>query len=126
MKMKIKLKLGAVTAVAQLNDTPTTQKLLDALPFDSTAQTWGDEVYFEAPLSATLEGDAQQVVDPGTLGFWTQGNCLAIPFGPTPISKGDECRLADKVNLVGKLEGDPRQLAAVQPGDTIRVEVLND
>jgi hypothetical protein len=35
---------GEVTA--SLKETPTTLKLLEALPFHSNANTWGDEVYF--------------------------------------------------------------------------------
>lgn len=41
------------------------------------------------PLKALLESDSQQVVDPGTVCFWVQGSSLALPFGPTPVSKGD-------------------------------------
>jgi hypothetical protein len=75
------------------------------------------------PVNAGLEPDAQQVVPPGTICFWVQGKSLAIPFGPTPVSQGNECRLVTKVNLLGKLEGDPRVLESVRDGDDIRVEL---
>ncbi len=48
---------------------------------------------------------------------------LALPFGPTPVSQGKECRLVTKVNVLGRLEGDPRVLASVRDGDKITVEV---
>jgi hypothetical protein len=51
-----------------------------------------------------------------------EGRSLAIPFGPTPVSRGDECRLVTKVNLLGKLEGDPRMLKSIRDGDRVRVE----
>lgn len=114
---------GAVTATLQ--DTPTTRKLLSALPCSSSANTWGDEVYFRVPIESEREADAQQVVDPGTVGFWVEGRSLAIPFGPTPISEGEECRLAAKVNILGQLEGDPKLLKSVNPGDSIQVELVS-
>jgi len=75
------------------------------------------------PVSAELESDAQQVVPPGTICFWVEGRSLAIPFGPTPVSRSNECRLVTKVNLLGKLEGDPRALKSIRDGDEIRVGV---
>jgi hypothetical protein len=109
-----------VTAV--LEDTPTAKQLFAALPVASTANTWGEEVYFSVPVKVKLEADARQVVDPGTVCFWVQGSSLALPFGRTPVSMGDECRLVTDVNVLGRIEGDPRQLQSVRDGDRIRVE----
>jgi hypothetical protein len=95
------------------------------LPCDAGAHTWGDEVYFEVPLSSPLESDAQEVVDPGTVCFWVQGSSLALPFGPTPVSKGNECRLVTRCNVLGKIEGDPRRLNKVKQGARIRVELID-
>jgi hypothetical protein len=114
---------GEVTA--HLRDTPTARQLLAVLPCGAGAHTWGDEVYFEVPLNAPLEPDAQQVVDPGTVCFWVQGSSLALPFGPTPVSKGDECRLVTRCNVLGKIEGDPRRLNKVKQGARIRVELVD-
>ncbi len=106
---------------AELQDTPTANALIAALPFESSASTWGEEVYFSTPLSVKLEADAREVVEPGSVCFWVQGNSLALPFGPTPVSRGDECRLVTRVNILGAVEGDPRQLAKITDGDEIRV-----
>ncbi len=106
---------------AELQDTPTANALIAALPFESSASTWGEEVYFSTPLSVKLEADAREVVEPGSVCFWVQGNSLALPFGPTPVSRGDECRLVTRVNILGAVEGDPRQLAKIADGDEIRV-----
>ncbi len=106
---------------AELQDTPTANALIAALPFESSASTWGEEVYFSTPLSVRLEADAREVVEPGSVCFWVQGNSLALPFGPTPVSRGDECRLVTRVNILGAVEGDPRQLAKITDGDEIRV-----
>ena len=121
-KIRIAWRSGEVTA--DLKDTPTAKKLLAALPCKANASTWGEEVYFSVPVKAQLEPDAQQVVDPGSVCYWVDGNALALPFGPTPISKGDECRLVSKCNLLGKIAGDPQQLKSVRDGDEIRVEAV--
>ena len=106
---------------ARLQDTPTAKALLAALPFESSANTWGEEVYFSAPVSVKLESDAREVVEPGTVCFWVQGSSLALPYGPTPASRGDECRLVSRVNILGALEGDPQRLADISDGDPVRV-----
>ncbi|MGI5469853.1 cyclophilin-like fold protein [Streptomyces sp. CA-132043] len=120
--MQIRISWPAGHLTATLADTPTAAALEDALPIASTAHTWGEEVYFTTPVSPAREADAQQVVDPGTVAFWTDGDALALPYGPTPISRGDECRLASPCNLLGSVDGDPRRLATVRDGDPIRVE----
>jgi uncharacterized protein len=122
--MRIRISWGKSEVFGVLNDTATSRKLFKFLPCSSSASTWGEEVYFEVPVSAELEPDAQQVVPPGTICFWVEGASLALPFGPTPVSRGNECRLVTKVNLLGKLEGDPRVLKSVRAGDNIRVEAV--
>ena len=67
-----------------------------------------------------------QVVEPGKVGFWVEGTSLAIPFGPTPISQGNECRLAARVNILGQLDDEPKLLKSVKAGEHIRVELAQD
>jgi hypothetical protein len=120
--MRIKITWPAGQAHAQLEDTPTARKLAEALPVSARANTWGDEVYFDTGVAAELEPDARQVVDPGTVCFWVEGSALALPYGPTPVSQGDECRLVSEVNILGALEEDAQVLASVNGGDSITVE----
>jgi hypothetical protein len=112
--------------LARLRDTETARKLLEALPCRARASTWGEEVYFEVPVRASLEPDAQQVVEPGTVCFWVEGSALALPFGRTPASRRGESRLVTRCNVLGKIEGDPRALAQVKDGDALRIERLPD
>lgn len=123
--MQIQIKVADITLTAMLRDTPTAQAILAALPFESRAQTWGEEVYFSAPLSAELEADAHDVVTAGELAFWVEGSCIAIGFGPTPVSRGNEIRLAARTNIWADTSDDVRQLGSVQVGDVVRVEQVD-
>ncbi|MFE2047495.1 cyclophilin-like fold protein [Streptomyces sp. NPDC059459] len=123
--MKIRISWPAGHLTAALDDTPTMQALLKVLPLTTSAHTWGEEVYFDTGVSVSRETDARQVVEPGTVAFWTDGDALALPYGPTPISLGDECRLASPCNVLGRLDGDPRLLATVRDGDPVRVELVD-
>ena len=122
MKIRIKISWKAGDISAILNNTPTTEALIKSLPIESYANTWGDEVYFSVPVSVPLEKDAKQVVEPGAICFWVEGNSLALPFGPTPISEDNECRLATACNILGKIEKEPRILSSIQSGDQIKIE----
>ena len=108
-------------ASAALDDTPTARALVKALPLKARAQTWGEEVYFEVPVAAKLERDAKQVVPAGKVCFWVEGSSLALPFGRTPISEGNEPKLVTRCNVLGRIEGDAKQLGSVRPGDAITI-----
>jgi len=120
--MRLRLEAGKTVLMLELADTPTAKALAAALPFESRAQTWGEEVYFTTPASAKLEPDARQVVEPGTVCFWTEGDALALPYGRTPISTDARPKLANPCNVLGKVVGDPQQLARIHAGEKIRVE----
>ena len=102
--MKLRLSSSGVSIFLELRDTPTSRAVFEAAPFEAQAQTWGDEVYFTTPVSAKLEADARQVVDPGTVCFWTQGDALALPFGRTPISTDERPKLANPCNVLGTMQ----------------------
>ncbi|WP_217207679.1 cyclophilin-like fold protein [Streptomyces sp. AC550_RSS872] len=121
----IRISWPAGHLTATLDATPTTQALSKALPLVSTARTWGEEVYFDTGIVVPRETNARQIVEPGTVAFWTDGDALALPYGPTPISRGDECRLASPCNVLGHIDGDPRLLATVRTGDPVRVELVD-
>jgi hypothetical protein len=123
-RVRLSWRGGEVTA--NLQQTPTVKQLLAVLPRESRACTWGEEVYFELPVKAALEADARQVVEPGTVCFWVEGNALALPYGRTPASQGAEPRLVSPCNVLGTIEGDPRRLGGIKPGETIRLELFSE
>jgi hypothetical protein len=119
--MKVRIRGDSATFEILLKDTPTAKALVAALPFEARAQTWGEEVYFTTPVSAKLEPDARQIVEPGTVCFWTEGNALALPYGRTPISTDERPKLASRCNVMGRLEGDPREIGKLRSGEKLTV-----
>jgi hypothetical protein len=118
---RIRFDFGSLTLDAELLDTPTARAVAVALPLSSSAMTWGEEVYFEIPVNVAREPGARAVVTPGEVAYWPDGHCIALGFGRTPISQGDETRLASPCNIFGKVLGDVKTLAKVRAGAKIRV-----
>jgi uncharacterized protein len=123
MPRRMRINVGAVSLIAELNDSPTAGAIHDALPLEAAAQTWGEEIYFPIPVAAKLEDTAVTVVAVGDLGYWPTGRAFCIFFGPTPASRGDEIRPASAVNLVGKVLGDAKAFRTVEDGELVRLEI---
>ena len=122
---KLKMTIGGIEITAELFDTPTADAIYQNLPFSSTARTWGEEVYFDTPVTSKNEADARDLVEAGELAFWLAGTAIAIGFGPTPVSQGEEIRLASPCNIWGRAVEDVRGLMVVKDGDPITVERLS-
>lgn len=123
---KIILKIGPISLAVKLLDTPTAKEILKHIPFTSIVNTWGNEVYFKTPVNVLKESDAKDIVKAGEIAFWVEGNCIAIGFGPTPISQENEIRLAAKTNIWGQSLTDVRLLSAAKDGDLVSVEMSGD
>jgi hypothetical protein len=120
---KIRFDFGSLALEAELLDTPTAKTIAEKLPYEASAMTWGEEVYFDVPLRAKREADARAVVTPGEIAYWPDGPCIAIGFGRTPISKGDECRLASPCNIFAKATSDVKALGKIRAGTKIKVSL---
>ena len=119
---RIRIRAGAVSVTAALNDSPTADAVWDALPITGQVQTWGDEIYFPIPVEAAEAADSQATVDKGAVAYWPPGSALCLFWGPTPMSRGDEIRPASPVNVLGAMEGDPTVLGQAPYGAEIVVE----
>ena len=89
----------------KLNNSVTSKAIQKLNDFIAKINTWGEEIYFETPLkTAKLEPNSRDVINLGEVAYWVEGSSIAIGFGPTPASLGNEIRLVTKVNIIGNYD----------------------
>ena len=123
---RIQIEFSEFSVWAELMDTPTARTVQEKLPFSSRINRWGEEIYFTIPVNAELEPGARDVVERGEIAYWPPGRAMAIFFGPTPASQGNECRAAGEVNVFARIEGDLSRLSSVSSGAKVSLRVVPD
>jgi hypothetical protein len=123
MAREVLIEAGDVKIRARLLDTPTADQIWQSLPIVANARTWGQEVYFKAPVSSRPEPGARDVVRAGEIVFWPDGDAIAIGYGPTPVSRRGEIRLVSPCNVWAMALDDVCQLKGVYPGERVSVTV---
>lgn len=106
------------------DETDTVTQLLGALPLETVVNRWGEEIYFDVPISSDLEKDARAEMDIGEVAFWPTGSALAVFFGPTPASTNGRPRAYSDCNIVGRILEEPARLTKIAPGTRVRIERL--
>jgi len=123
---RIQITAGRVKVRAQLLDTPTADRIWQALPLYSTAEPWGQAIHFGTPVESGRERNARQLATLGDIYFWVEDDRVIIVFGPTPISRPGELRLPRPCNLWARALDDVRVLKAVRPGEKVSVTSATD
>jgi len=118
----VRIVVDQILLDAELFDTDCAKAISAAFPIETKPSVWGDEFYFEIPVTRNLDETATTKVSVGDIGYWPPGSALAIFFGPTPISSGPEPVPASAVNLVGRIRGDATLLRGVKTTKKIRLQ----
>ena len=117
----ITISVNDVRIEAELGTSAPAVKILEALPFESTVNTWGNEIYFTIPVAVQQEHDARAEVEIGELAYWPMGKAFCIFFGPTPVSRDEKPRAYSPVNVFGRVIGDATAFKGIANGARIRV-----
>ena len=111
-RIRIRVMEAGIDLTATLNASRTVERLLEALPIESEATRWGEEIYFLTTVSAPPETPAATVPS-GTIAYWPPGQAFCVFFGQTPYSP---------VNILGSIDGDASVFGRVDSGHVVRVE----
>ena len=123
---RIRIIIGGVRIEAELNPTRTAQQVYEALPIEAAVNLWGEEFYFKLPGVKDFRETATTRVKIGDVAFWGAGEMLAIFFGRTPMSLGEDPVPADRVNILGKILGDARILRTAIGSTMIKMEPVSE
>ncbi len=121
---RIKMTIGGVVVEAALKPTRTAQAIYDALPVEARVNQWGEEFYCQLPGVKDHRETATTNVKVGDVAYWGLGGALAVFFGRTPMSIGEDPVPADRVNVVGRVIGDPTVLHGAVGATMMKVEKL--
>ena len=123
---KIVINSGDKTFDAELNQSKTALAIVDNLPIEGWANVWGEEIYFEIPVSMPAEAEARVIMEVGELGYWPVGRAFCIFFGPTPVSTDERPRAYSPVNVVGRVKSGTEGLKSVKSGDLVKIQIMED
>lgn len=121
---KIVLTIGGIRVHAELKPNRTADAVFKALPIKAHVNQWGEEFFCHVPDVQDFRETATTNVKVGDVAFWGIGGMLAVFFGRTPMSLGEDPVPADRVNIIGKIIGDPKVLREAVGASTISVEPL--
>lgn len=119
---RIRIRVGGVQLEAELKSNKTAASVYAALPVTAPLNIWGEEFFCKVPGVKDFRETATTKVAIGDVAWWGPGEVLAIFFGRTPMSTGPDPVPADRVNVIGRLIGDPALLRQAYEAATIHIE----
>ena len=119
---KLILKFNSKLFEVNLRDTETARLISKLVPINSKIQMWGEEIFFNTNLQVALENDAKEVMQLGELAFWTEGSAIAIGYGKTPVSVGQEIRLIGPCNVWAEGSFKKSDFDNIKSGDEISLD----
>ena len=122
MKKRCKIVIKKLQIIVDLNRSITASEIWKKLPINSRCNTWGKEIYFYTSLNLDIEFGAKSIIDLGEIAYWPVGNAIVIGYGKTPISIGEEIRLASDCNIWGSTNFDLEKLGEINDGDFVSVK----
>jgi hypothetical protein len=123
---KIVITIGGICVLAELKPNRTADAVYKALPIKASVNQWGEEFYCELPGVQDYRETATTNVKVGDVAFWGMGRMLAVFFGRTPMSLGEDPVPADRVNVIGKIIGDSKVLREAVGASTMSVEPFRE
>ena len=114
--------VGAITIRANLLDTPTANRIWQALPIVSTIAVWGQEIHFETEVESGRERGARVLATLGDIAWVAEHDRVSIIYGPTPTSKPGELRLWSPANIWARTLHDVTVLKAARPGEKVSIK----
>nr|2NNZ_A Chain A, Hypothetical protein [Archaeoglobus fulgidus DSM 4304] len=124
VEMRLRIRFESAECEVELYEEwapETVRAIADALPIKSTANRWGDEIYFTTQVAVEKEENSKDVVELGDVAYWIPGKAICLFFGKTPISD-DKIRPASAVNVIGRIVNSMEGLKGVADGESVVVE----
>jgi len=109
-----------------LRSNRTARAIAGIVPFSAVVRRWGDALMFDCPLPVIPENDfGETELSPGDIAFWADGSSIIFGFGPTPLSKGREIRLAHPSTVWADALDDLSAFADVENGSRVEIDLAD-
>ena len=124
MLKKCKITIHDISIIVNMKKTLIYFKIWETFPYTSINKKWGDENYFSFDINCPLECDAKSVIELGDIVFFPKGKCIAIGYGPPPISNNQEIRSISKCNIWAKSTCNMHRLKKFSGQEKVKIERL--
>ena len=121
---KINISVENLSIEAEMFETPTAQKIIEALPLEGSVNVWGTKFILILNCTSNWSRMRERMSQWGTWHTGRQARPFVSFFGPTPVSTGDQPRAYSPVNIFGHVSGDTGQFRTVSDGAGIKITLI--